>query len=72
MLLDQLTRQFPHKVPQAAVAAPVEGGEAAQGGGASEVAGSVKSEKVEGGSVKRERQGDSKPDSNTKKIKVER
>jgi len=70
MLLDQLTRQFPHKVPQAAVAAPVEG-EGGQGG-ASEVAGSVKSEKVEGGSVKRERQGDSKPDSNTKKIKVER
>merc|ERR1719211_965982 len=44
MLLDQLTRQFPHKVPQP----PVEGGLDGQGATA-EVAGSVKSEKVDGG-----------------------
>ena len=75
MLLDQLTRQFPHKVPQPAVQPPVEGGADGQGGGGSgaEAAGSIKSEKVEGGGgVKRERQGDGKQDSNSKKIKVER
>eukprot|EP00092_Neocalanus_flemingeri_P034688 GFUD01037739.1.p1 GENE.GFUD01037739.1~~GFUD01037739.1.p1 ORF type:complete len:251 (+),score=86.07 GFUD01037739.1:41-793(+) len=70
MLLDQLTRQFPHKVPQPQVAGPTQAeGEAAV---PSEVAASVKSEKVEGGGVKRERQGEGKPDSNSKKIKVER
>merc|ERR1719483_1587285 len=73
MLLDQLTRQFPHKVPQPAVATPAEGeAGAGQGGAASEVTASVKLEQGRGGSVKRERTGDGKPDSNTKKIKVER
>merc|ERR1719309_358514 len=53
MLLDQLTRQFPHKVPQQPSAA------------------SAKSEKIDVSSIKRDRPGDSKPDSASKKIKVE-
>merc|ERR1712228_251946 len=72
MLLDQLTRQFPHKVPQQPSAANALTEGESQVGAASETAASVKSEKIDVSSIKRERPGVSKPDSASKKIKVER
>jgi len=69
LLLDQLTRQFPHKAPQP-LAPPAEAELAAP----SEPAVSVKSERLEGGSVavKRERQPEPKLEPGVKKVKVER
>jgi len=71
MLLDQLTRQYPHKVPQSTGPQPPTENEIGQSG-VSETAGSVKSEKLDTGSIKRERISDPKLENNAKKIKVER